>query len=130
MLREAYDDAVAVRAYSIRHHVRFLTPLEHRVFCSTVPVVLDSPYAKVRKHHEALEQTDGHVEDADVIAIYDADPEGIAFREQAIQRLIREHSHRINRCPACQRVARTPTALLCPWCKHTLRNVNIVDHGV
>ena len=125
MHRDAYDDSAAVRAYSIRHHFRFLTPLEHRIVCSTVPVVVNSPHLKVRQHHNALEQADGHVDDADVLAIYDADPEGNAFREQAIQRLIREHSHRINRCSSCCYVVRTPTARLCPWCKHTWRNVPV-----
>ncbi|KLU01985.1 hypothetical protein RISK_006169 [Rhodopirellula islandica] len=38
----------------------------------------------MRQHHSALERIDGHVDDADVIAIYDVDPEGDVFRENAI----------------------------------------------
>jgi hypothetical protein len=125
MHRDAYDDSIAVRAYLLRHHLRFFTPLENRIVCSIIPVVRNSPHLKVRQHHNALEQTDGHVDDNDVIAIYDADPEGNAFREKAIQRLIQQHSHRINRCPACQKVTRSPLARLCPWCKHTWRDAPV-----
>ena len=125
MHRDAYDDGVAVRAYTVRHHLKFLTPLEHRIVCSTVPIVRESPHFKVRQHHAALEQSDGHVDDTEVLAIYETDPEGEAFRELAIQRLIREYENRINRCTACRNVVRTPQARLCPWCKHTWRDVPV-----
>jgi len=125
MHRDSYDDTAAIRAYTLRHHQHLFTPIEHRVVCSIAPIVSDTPHNKLRQHYNALERTDGHVPDADVRAIYESDPEGDAFRERAIQRLIAEHSHAINRCPSCQRIARTPTARLCPWCKHTWRDVPV-----
>ena len=123
--RDAYDDNAVIYAYTLWHHQHLLTPLEHRVVCSIAPVVSDTPHYKLRQHYNALELTDGHVPDADVYAIYASDPEGTAFRERAIQRLVSEYSNIINRCPSCQRIARTPTAQLCPWCKHTWRDVPV-----
>ena len=41
-----------------------------------------------------------------------------AFREAVFQRLMNEHSEKIeiNRCPKCNKIARTPKAKQCRWC--------------
>ena len=43
------------------------------------------------------------------------------FRRQVRDRLLHTSEDQIfiNRCPACQRIARTPKARLCVWCGHT-----------
>jgi hypothetical protein len=44
-----------------------------------------------------------------------------AFRTRVRDRILKEHSGevRLNRCPQCGFIARTPTACLCPSCNHT-----------
>ena len=43
------------------------------------------------------------------------------FRQQVCERLLAAYGDQIfiNRCPACQRIVRTPKARLCVWCGHT-----------
>ncbi|MEY4754221.1 MAG: hypothetical protein RJA44_1896 [Pseudomonadota bacterium] len=43
-----------------------------------------------------------------------------AFLHSVVARLLREQSQdlHLNRCPACGRIVRTPTAQWCQWCKH------------
>ena len=43
---------------------------------------------------------------------------GAAFRRAARDRVLSRHRWRIklNRCPACHRIPRTPRAKQCPWC--------------
>jgi hypothetical protein len=46
-------------------------------------------------------------------------------RERAIDRVFSQHlgEMEINRCPACNRIVRTPLARQCLWCGHTWRDL-------
>ncbi len=41
-----------------------------------------------------------------------------AFRHAVRDRVLRDHPQIVNRCPKCNRVARTPRAKQCRWCLH------------
>ncbi len=49
----------------------------------------------------------------------------VGFNERVQQRLLREYSRgtlAVNRCPACDRIVRTPQAKQCLWCSHDWHN--------
>jgi hypothetical protein len=47
------------------------------------------------------------------------------FRGSACRRILTEHSElRINRCPRCPKVLRTPAAMQCFWCGCDWHNAN------
>lgn len=116
MTVENYNDDRAFRAYIRRHFAHLLTPLERRVTEYDVPVVSDANDSKVRRLYDSLERRDGHVEDQDVV---NAMQTPIEMRiENAVTRVIAERFEEIyqNRCPDCNRLARTPSAKQCLWC--------------
>jgi hypothetical protein len=114
-----YDDHVALRAYVAKHCRHFMTPLERRTTEYTVPITSETPPTeKARRIYAMLENRDGHVEDRETLNAF-AVPS--AERERnAIDRLIRDCYALlpINRCPACERLVRTPLARQCLWCGH------------
>lgn len=116
MDRERYDDAIALRAYVFRHFPHLLTALERRVTEYDVPIVSNSDHWKIVRLHQSLEERDGHVPDEAVLAAMET-PYDVR-KQQALHRLISEKREQIfeNRCPACERLARTPVAQQCLWC--------------
>lgn len=113
-----YDEAFALRAFVARHCRHLMTPLERRVTEYTAPLTSDATSAKVRRLHAMCEERDGHVEDEDVLAAFSEPME--VRKQNAVERVIREHYDELplNRCPVCDRLARTPTARQCLWCGH------------
>jgi hypothetical protein len=45
---------------------------------------------------------------------------GVEFSRLVIERVLREHGDQVklNRCPRCRRIPRTPQARQCLWCGH------------
>ena len=126
MTVDSYDDVVALRCYVRQHRRDLMTPLERRVIEYTAPIVSESSHHKIGEHlhgkishlHEYLERRDGHVDDDAVIAAFQLP---YATRSKnAVSRVIEEHRTQIkeNRCPACDRIVRTPAARQCLWCGH------------
>lgn len=116
MTAEAYDDAVALRAYVLQHFPHLMTPLERRTTEYSAPIVSHSEDRKVRKIHQFLEKRDGHVEDADVITAMETPYEDRVAA--AVDRILRTQRGDLfeNRCAACKRLVRTPIAKQCLWC--------------
>ena len=79
------------------------------------PITSTSQHWKARKVYAFMEERDGHVNDEDVVAIYNGDRRG--FIDGACDRLIVTYGDEINRCLRCNRVLRTWSAVRCPWCK-------------
>jgi hypothetical protein len=52
-----------------------------------------------------------------------------AFRDAVRDRVLRDHPELINRCPKCNRVARTPRAKQCRWCFHDWHHEQEVARG-
>jgi hypothetical protein len=54
-----------------------------------------------------------------------------AFRQRVVVRLLSDLQCQmmINRCPRCRRIARTPTARQCPWCKHDWHDIKRQNPG-
>lgn len=44
-----------------------------------------------------------------------------AYLDAVTARVLREEGVKVNRCPSCARVVRTPVARLCLWCGHDWR---------
>jgi hypothetical protein len=121
MPADQYDDEIALTAYVWRHYRHLMTALEIRVGTYSVPIVSDSPMEKTRRVCELLEERDGHVPDA---AIYNARLiDSLEFKKQTMRRLLRDcrNDVKINRCPKCERVTRSPTTERCTWCGHEWR---------
>ena len=114
-----YDDNAALRAYVAKHCRHLMTPLERRTTEYTVPITSETPPSdKARRIYAMLEERDGHVDDHDTLLAFAAPA---ADRERnAVDRLIRDCYDKLslNRCPACQRLVRTPLARQCLWCGH------------
>ena len=115
---ETYDDELALRAYVFKHFRHLMTPLERRTLEYSVPIIGGTQHDTMQRLHAFLEGRDGHVADDDVIAAF-------AFtsaerKNAAIDRLIASQIELIiqNRCPRCNRLARTPMAKQCLWCHH------------
>ena len=115
---ETYCDEMALRAYVFKHFHHLMTPLERRTIEYTTPIIKDSDHWKVKRLYGFLEDRDGHVPDEEVIAAFTIPY--ATRKEIAIDRLISTCTDRIfvNRCPECNRIARTPTARQCMWCHH------------
>lgn len=117
MSRENYNDEVALRAYVAKHCRHLMTPLERRTSEYAIPIVSHSVHDKVKRVHKFLEDRDGHVSDAEVVAVFDRLDEFTRV-SGPVDRLLAEGRDElnVNRCPACSRITRTPLARQCPWC--------------
>ena len=115
---ETYSDERALRAYIFKHFHHLMTPLERRAIEYTTPIVQVSDHWKIKRLYDFLEERDGHVPDDEVIAAFAVPYD--RRKEMIIDRLISDCIDRIfvNRCPECNRIARTPAARQCMWCHH------------
>ena len=117
-----YADEKALTEYVWKHFQHLMTPLELRVGLYSVPIVSDIDDEKGQWIYAHCESAHGHVDDAEVRASFPRDL--ASFQLQTQRRLMRECADEIfvNRCPECARIVRSPSARLCPWCKHTWRS--------
>jgi hypothetical protein len=115
---DSYNDEKELRAYIFKHFRHLMTPLGRRTVEYLSPIVRASDHWKIRRLYDFLEERDGHVSDEELIEAFK-----IAHAQrmdQAVDRLLTNglDSLFINRCPKCDRIARTPEAKQCLWCGH------------
>jgi|LakMenEpi10Aug09_1017262.scaffolds.fasta_scaffold02245_1 rubrerythrin len=115
---DSYNDEQALRAYILKHFRHLMTPLERRTVEYASPIVRSSDHWKIRRLYDFLEERDGHVSDEEVMEAFK-----IAHAQRmdhATDRLLTNSpdSLFINRCPKCDRIAKTPEAKQCLWCGH------------
>ncbi len=111
----SYDDEAELTRYVLRHHPSLLSPFEAQV--------QRAAYAREKfaddtgEHARRVMERFGRLGDPRIDAALAGDIE--SFRRSACGRILAEHSElRINRCPLCRRVMRTPAAMQCFWCGH------------
>lgn len=111
----SYDDAEELRRYLIGHAHLFMTDFESWSYN------LAAKRAKAQ-HSDWLEQKlPGRLAE-ETEEVRQASLAGYTTIQQAfLERMEHEVQKRtvvINRCPACQRIIRTPLARQCLWCGH------------
>jgi hypothetical protein len=105
---ESYDEAEALKRY-LEKCVRFLmTDVERRSYYLAVKREKAKGLLADHLPQWLAEET----EEVRLASL--AGPKVI--RQGIVDRIAREH--RVNRCPKCNRIARTPIAQLCLWCGH------------
>ena len=111
-----YDDEVAVAAYAMKNYPDLMTALDRRVCDYIAPILSTSNDFKLRRLYACLEDRDGHINDAEVIAAFAVPIE--ERRMNAGRRLIEScrSDLAVARCIDCNRVLRTPRAQQCLWC--------------
>ncbi len=73
-------------------------------------------YVEGQRIRERLLEHYDHPDNPKVIA---ALAQGVdKFKETVRNRVLRDHPEVVNRCPKCNRIARTPRAKQCRWCMH------------
>jgi len=110
-----YDDENVLTKYVWEFYLHLATPLEQKAGWA----VIGDDVAKI-KGRDALRdffwKKHRLAEDPEVMALL---ADGIdAFRRRLAMRLLRDFPQElfVNRCPRCNRIARTPKAKQCPWC--------------
>jgi hypothetical protein len=112
---DEYNDQRAALAYAEHFFYCKLNALDKRILIGVGPVISTTDHWKAQKIYAMMEERDGHVEDADVLAIFDGDRP--AYINNLLSRLVDQYGSLINRCLECNRVLRTWSAVRCPWCK-------------
>ena len=118
-----YDDDDVLTEYIWRHYHRLLTAAEARAGLYRPP--LDREAAARLKSvafADYLDQTHGPVKASELEA--ELRDGRVALFRRARDRILKDcHSIVfINRCPACNRIVRSPGARQCLWCKHDWHN--------
>ena len=116
-----YDDQAALTEYVWWNYYHLMTDLEKK---ADLAIAVRSKIAW-NKDPETLRQL--HEE---FRWVYEPDVEEAlkngdsAFRLCARERLVSERSGsiKINRCPACEKIVRTPREKICLWCGHDWRD--------
>jgi hypothetical protein len=116
IVKKSYDEQKVLTAYVWRYYRRLFTDFERKVAHNIL--------VEAKTQHDPAEDADylraqlGWEDDPHVAA---ALKKGVsAFQLRVCERILAEHAAQvhINRCPACRRVARTPSAKQCRWCRH------------
>ena len=110
-----YDDRAALEDYFYRHAKHFMTDFEKRCIrlgiAREYAVRIDGPSVP-RGIWER--ESDPDVEKALNVGLWE-------YQVEIRKRLLSMYDQgelKANRCPLCKRVARTPLAKQCRWCKH------------
>jgi len=115
-----YDDQVALTDYVWWNYYHLMTDLEKKVELAIAvrsKIAWNRDPAVLRQLHEEYRWVyDTDVEDA----LRDGHA---AFRRRARERLMSERLDliKVNRCPACRKIVRTPRERNCLWCGHDWR---------
>ncbi|GAA4441913.1 hypothetical protein [Bremerella cremea] len=111
---DSYDDDLELTSYIWRHYASLLTDVERKanraILAEQKAEAADPSMANL------LRTRWGSLNDPEVIAALREGPE--TFRRRVSERIVRDFPEQIfiNRCPACQRIVRTPKAQQCLWC--------------
>ena len=111
-----YADEEVVTRYIFRHYPFLFTEIETLAWLSVVAETRAAAYGPptsdfMRKAYVSQKP--------EVLRLLEDGAE--VFRVRVRDRIIAEHADkvRLNRCPKCDALARTPEACLCPACNHT-----------
>ena len=113
-----YNEDDKLTAYIWNHYTHLMTDFERRVESAIILRTKVERNSDPRMADMLRQRWGG----ADAPAITAALQQGTdVFRQQVCKRLLAAYGDQmfINRCPACQRIVRTPKARLCVWCGHT-----------
>ncbi len=118
MARE-YDELHALYGYLSRHKRDFMTPLEIRAdnLGMLREKAISSKSERIRK--EILQTFEAMADEEAVSLIGENLADLVAFRERIAERIRSDAVNgrlKLNRCPSCSRIARTPNARQCVWC--------------
>lgn len=112
------DDANDVREYVTLHCKRFMTEFELQCYRIGGRMVKASSFPDEEIREKARQWWDQYDESAVKSALENGFD---AFKSQLIERLVCDAKAgriRVNRCPKCKRIARTPLAKQCRWCHY------------
>jgi hypothetical protein len=112
-----YDEALMVGHTVLYHRPELLTPFENDVRVTFFFRAKASAY----KNPEFERRVRVRMGIAESPAVEEVVAEGFnSFKQQVGERVIREGllECQLNRCPACSKIAITPLAQWCIWCKH------------
>jgi hypothetical protein len=110
-----YNERDALGAYLTRHLTSLMTDFERR--CYRLGVMREK--AEASPDSRVAERLRAEWQEADQ-EVREALADGVgALRERIVERVQRERGAlSVNRCPRCDRIARTPLAKQCFWCGH------------
>lgn len=114
-----YDDDAALTEYIWRYYQRLLTAAEARSGLYSAPMDRETAIeAKGVAFADDLDRTYGAVTSSELT--FELRDGRLALFQRARDRILREHASevKVNRCPACGRIVRSPGAKQCLWCKH------------
>jgi len=111
-----YDEREMIEWTIYRYYGHLRTPREHELSLAFLAKAKAEGYRNPAVE-ERMRTRMGNVGDPEIQAVLERGFQ--AFRCAVADRILREHGSEvtINRCPACQRVVRTPMAKWCMWCK-------------
>ena len=111
----AYDEETELTRYVLQHHSGLLSRFEQQV--EQAAYARENYAGAADEHGGWVMARYGRPGDP---RIDDALAGGLqSFRRSACRRIVEENADlRVNRCPRCLRVARTPLARQCFWCGH------------
>jgi hypothetical protein len=113
-----YNDDTTLTTYIWDHYQHLMTDFERQVGSATIGRA-KADNSSNPQTAAILRQRWGRTDDPAIdAALQDGDA---VFRRRVRDRLLQTYEEQIfiNRCPACQRIVRTPKARLCVWCGHT-----------
>lgn len=112
-----YDEREVIEQTVYRYYRHLLTPREYQVALAFHAKAKAQAYQDPERE-DRTRAIMGTLGDSEIDAIV---TDGfLEFRRAVVDRILRDHGSGIsfNRCPACQRIVRTPLAKQCMWCKH------------
>lgn len=109
-----YHEELVLNEYVWLNCVEYMNDLEKRVH-RTVVAEQKAEHAD-EKIAALLRQKWSELNQPDVSEALESGLD--VFQTRVRKRIVTEHPGVVNRCPACQRVARTPNAKQCRWCYH------------
>jgi hypothetical protein len=110
-----YDEDHELTRYVWNHYQRLMMDFERRIGRAIIARA-KAATSRSSQLQATVNRVWGAVDDPEVSTALAHGPE--AFRRRVRERLLSERGAEvfINRCPSCERVARTPRAHQCSWC--------------
>ena len=121
-----YDDADELQRYVLRNGRKFMTPLERDAEqLGVLREKANRPGTSESVKKELEGYYDARVREETRKLIGESLEDVLRFRQRVARRIEAEKGggkFRINRCPVCDRIVKTPQAHQCLWCGHDWHN--------
>ena len=116
-MRPTYNEEDWIAWFVLHYHQHLFTSLESQVL--RVFLLRRKLQAYGTPEREKEERTFMRIPDDPRIDVLMGLGE-VEFSRLVLERVLREHGDQIklNRCPRCRRIPRTPQARQCLWCRH------------